>query len=79
MRVIPIASDSMGTRSMATFVETRDLKVIIDPAVALGPKRNGLPPHPMEIEKMEEDWREIREYTARSDVVVITHYHYDHL
>ncbi len=78
MRVLPIASDSMGTRSMATFVETRDLKIIIDPSVALGPRRHGLSPHPLEIEKMVEDWKEIKKYTKKSDTAVITHYHYDH-
>ncbi|GCC11783.1 hypothetical protein IPdc08_01843 [archaeon] len=51
IRVIPIVSDSMGTRTIATFVETWDLKIIINPVVALGPRCNGLPLHPLEIEK----------------------------
>lgn len=78
MKIIPIASDSMGTRSMATFVETDDCKILIDPGVALGPRRYGLPPHPLEIEKLEEDWRNIVKYADKAQVMIVTHYHYDH-
>lgn len=63
---------------MATFIETRDLKIMIDPGVALGPYRYGLPPHPLEWEKLESDWKTIVEYTGKADIIVITHYHYDH-
>ncbi|MEM2290884.1 MAG: hypothetical protein QXR35_01950 [Candidatus Korarchaeum sp.] len=78
MKVLPLSSDSMGARSMATFVETKDLRITIDPGVALGPSRYGLPPHPKEWERMEEHWREIVRYADKSDLIVITHYHYDH-
>lgn len=63
---------------MATYVETDDLKVLIDPSVALGPKRYGLPPHPIEIKRMNELWDDVKKYAKKSDVLVITHYHYDH-
>ncbi len=78
MRIRPVAFDSFGARSMCTVVEAGDVRVIIDPSVALGPKRYGLPPHEVEIKRKEELWRSIREETLRSDVVIITHYHYDH-
>ncbi len=78
MKIIPIASDSMGTRSMATFVETKDCKILIDPGVALGPRRYGLPPHPLEIEKLEEDWTNIVKYSEKAQAMIVTHYHYDH-
>ena len=78
MKVIPISCDSMGTRSMATFVETQDIKIFIDPGVSLAPLRYGLPPHELEIMKMNEDWRKIVEYARISDVLIISHYHYDH-
>lgn len=42
MRVIPLASESLGVRSLATFVEAGGLRILIDPGVALGPKRYGL-------------------------------------
>ncbi len=78
MKIELLASDSMGTRSMATYVETDDVRVLIDPGVALGPRRYGLPPHPLEYQKLEEDWKRIKSYAERSDVMVVTHYHYDH-
>ncbi len=78
MKILPLAADSLGTRSMATFVETGDINIIIDPAVSLGPRRYGLPPHPLEYEKMDEHWEVIKKYAASSHVLILTHYHYDH-
>jgi len=78
VKIVPIAFDSMGARSMATYVETGDVRIFIDPSVALGPRRYGLPPHRLELRRKEELWERIKEYLQKSDVVVITHYHYDH-
>ena len=78
MKIIPLAFDSMGTRSMATFVETKDVKALIDPGVALAPARYGLPPHPIEIRRMEEQWAEIKKRATQADILIVTHYHYDH-
>lgn len=78
MQIIPLAFDSLGTRSMATYVETEDVKILIDPGVSLGPSRYGLPPHPREVQRMNEHWIHIKEKAAESDVLVVTHYHYDH-
>ena len=49
MKITPLAADSMGTRSMATFVETGDCRILIDPGAELGPMRYGLAPHPLEL------------------------------
>lgn len=78
MKIIPIAADSLGTRSMATFVETGDCCICIDPAVSLAPRRYGLPPHPIEYKKMDEHWESIKKYARKADVLIVTHYHYDH-
>ncbi len=78
LKVEPLAFDSFGVRSMATFVETEDLKVLIDPGVSLAPSRYSLPPHPVEEQRMSETWADIKEHASRSDVLVVTHYHYDH-
>jgi predicted metallo-beta-lactamase superfamily hydrolase len=78
MEIIPIAYDSMGVRSMATFVKTKDLAITIDPSVSLAPSRYGLPPHKLEIERMNEKWNEIKDFVIKSDAIAITHYHYDH-
>jgi len=78
MKIIPIAFETLGTRGMATFVKTKDVKIFIDPGVALAPKRYGLPPHPIELKREEEHWKQIVKFATKSDVLIITHYHYDH-
>ncbi len=78
LKVIPLAFDSLGVRSQATFVQTRDLNIIIDPAAALAPRRFGLPPHRVEVERLYELSSIIEEFLRESDVAIITHYHYDH-
>jgi predicted metallo-beta-lactamase superfamily hydrolase len=78
MKVFPIAADSLGTRSMATFVKTKDCSILIDPSVALGPLRYRLPPHQLELQRLDEHWREIKRRTEKSDILIVTHYHYDH-
>jgi hypothetical protein len=78
MKIIPLAFDSLGTRSMCTYVETHDVKILIDPAVALAPNRNQKPPHPIEIDLMMKEWKKIKSYAHKADVLIVTHYHYDH-
>ena len=78
MKVIPIASDSIGLRSMATYVETKDCKIFIDPSAALGPKRYGLPPHQKEQEILFKTKIKIAEIAQKCDILTISHYHYDH-
>ncbi|UCG68856.1 MAG: hypothetical protein JSV09_13850 [Thermoplasmata archaeon] len=78
MKIIPLAGDSMGTRSMATFIETETCKVVIDPGVALGPYRYGLEPHPLEEQRMALHWENIKSHVKKADVLIVTHYHYDH-
>ena len=76
--IIPLAYDSLGVRSMATFVETDDARILVDPAVSLAPLRYGLPPHPLEWRRMDETWEVIKQYAELADVLIVTHYHYDH-
>ena len=78
MRIELIASDSLGVRSMATYVETKDHKIFIDPSAALGPSRYGLPPAPQEIEMLEKTKKIIADKARNCDILVISHYHYDH-
>ncbi|MFH8132453.1 MAG: hypothetical protein QW321_02505, partial [Candidatus Aenigmatarchaeota archaeon] len=78
MEIVPIAFDSLGTRSMATFVETKDVKILIDPGVSLAPVRYGLPPHALELKRLDEHWERIVRLAEDSDILIITHYHYDH-
>jgi len=63
---------------MALFMETPDVRVFIDPSAAMGPRRYGLPPKPPEVRALEEFKAKIRAFAEKADVIVITHYHYDH-
>jgi len=78
MKVLPVAFDSLGARSMATYVETKDVKIFIDPGVSVSPDRYSLPPHKVEIDRHRKLWDDIKKWVALSDIVIITHYHYDH-
>lgn len=78
LKVLPLAFDSFGVRSMATYVETEDTKLLIDPAVSLGPRRYGLPPHRLELERMDQTWNDVKSYASKCDLLIVTHYHYDH-
>lgn len=78
IQVVPLAAESLGVRSMCTYVETRDVRVLLDAGVSLCPKRFGLPPHPLEFKAIMEARRRIAEAAKKSEVVTISHYHFDH-
>ena len=44
MKIIPLAADSLGVRSMATYVEAGSTGLLLDPGATLAPARYGLPP-----------------------------------
>jgi len=78
IKVTPIAADSFGVRSMATFIETSSVRLLIDPSAALAPVRYGLKPHPVEWQRLEESWSKIIDLAASAEIIILTHYHYDH-
>jgi predicted metallo-beta-lactamase superfamily hydrolase len=78
IKVYPIAFDSMGVRSEATLVVVNGYKILIDPGVALAPKRYGLPPSDTELKALEIVREKIMEIGHKADIVIVTHYHYDH-
>ena len=77
MKIELVWFDSMGAKSSCVFVETRDIRIIIDPGIAAMQ-----PSFPAEEWKKilwrEEGRRKIKRFLKKSDVVVISHYHYDH-
>ena len=78
MEVIPLASETLGVRSMAVAVKTKNCTILIDPSVALAPKRYGLEPHKIELERKKELWKEVKAWSRKADVMTISHYHFDH-
>ena len=77
MKVIPLAFESFGVRSMATFVET-DQKILIDPGTSIAPKRFGYPPWKNEFEALYKTRARIEEYAEKANIITISHYHHDH-
>lgn len=78
IKVVPLAAESFGVRSMCTYVETADVRILLDAGVSLAPSRFGLPPHPKEYEALMECRRQIAEAAEKADVVTLSHYHFDH-
>lgn len=78
IRVVPLAAESFGVRSMCTYVETPDARILLDAGVSLCPKRFGLSPHPLEFKAIDESRRRIAEVSNRAQVITISHYHNDH-
>ena len=78
IRVVPLAAESLGVRSMCTYVETPDVRILLDAGVSLCPNRFGLPPHPKEFQAIVQGRKKISDAAEKSKVVTISHYHYDH-
>jgi len=78
IRVVPLAEESFGVRSMCTYVETSDVKVLLDAGASLAPNRFGYPPHPREYQAIAECRERISKAAEKADVVTLSHYHFDH-
>ena len=78
MRVIPLAADSMGVRSMATYVETGPVRLLMEPGATVSPLRFGLPPTPEEVEALDRALGRIRAFAVRATAVTVSHFHADH-
>jgi predicted metallo-beta-lactamase superfamily hydrolase len=78
IEITPLAEESLGVRSMCTFVETPDIRILLDAGVSLGPFRLGFPPHPQEYKALKAARKRIAQAAEKADVVTISHYHFDH-
>jgi predicted metallo-beta-lactamase superfamily hydrolase len=78
MKVLPLAADSLGVRSMATYVEAGATGILIDPGATLAPSRYGLPPSAEEWDALKRANDRISAYAARARYVFVSHYHEDH-
>jgi uncharacterized protein len=77
MKIVPLAFESMGVRSMATFIET-DQEILVDPGTSIAPKRFGFPPWKDEFDALHENRAHLQKYAAKADIITISHYHHDH-
>jgi len=69
--------DSLGAKSACTLVKTPDLTILIDPGAA------EMQPSFPAPKKLKQEWlvearKKIKEASKKADVIVISHYHYDH-
>jgi hypothetical protein len=73
----PIWADSLGAKTSCTLVRTPDVSVLIDPGVAVMQ-----PSFPVSWAKKfhwkVQAMRAIKRASKKADVIVISHYHYDH-
>src|SRR5205809_6858837 len=77
MKVVPLAAESLGVRSMATYVEAGPTGILIDPGATLSPARFNLPPSEEEGEALRLVNARISAYAARSSLVFVSHFHED--
>ncbi len=77
IRFTPISSESLGVRSLCLYVETDDVRILLDAGVSLG-QRFGTAPHPLEYGALREAREKIRKYASKADAITISHYHFDH-
>jgi predicted metallo-beta-lactamase superfamily hydrolase len=61
------------------MVDTKDRKVVIDPGVALGFRRHGLMPHPVQVIASERIKSLINKVLVNATDIVLSHYHGDHI
>ncbi len=78
IHVVPLAAESLGVRSMCTYVETPDVRILLDAGVSLCPRRLGLPPHPKEFAAIQRCRSRIAEAAKTADAITLSHYHFDH-
>lgn len=78
MKVIPLGAESLGVRSMATYVEAAGRGILIDPGATLAPARFGLPPAADEWEALRRVNDRISAYATRAELIFVSHYHEDH-
>ena len=80
MNIIPLAGESLGTRSLAVAVQGKNTQFIIDPGVDVAPRRYDLPPHSMELNRRNEHRVNILKMMKEVPVAGfwVSHYHFDH-
>ncbi len=80
LNLIPLAGESLGTRSSAITIQGKNTQFIIDPGVDVAPRRYDLPPHSMELNRRNEHRATILQVMKELPVAGfwVSHYHYDH-
>lgn len=77
MKIIPIASESLGTRGLSLFIISEDQNILIDPSVSLALIHNGHLPHILEIASSHLSRQNIMKFWDLASSIIQTHYHTD--
>ncbi len=77
MKISPIWFDSLGAKSSSVLIECKEFRILIDPGVAV--MHPSYPaPRELKIRWAMEGREKIRGAARLADLIIITHYHYDH-
>ncbi len=77
MMVDYVAFDSLGVKSSCVRVKTGDCTIVVDPGIAS--ETGSFPLTGAEKARLRRFYEEaIREACSSSDIIILTHYHYDH-
>lgn len=74
-----LGAESLGVRSLCCSVSLPGRNIVIDPGVALGYRRHGLLPHPMQVAAGRRVRRRILQALDKATDVVFSHFHGDHV
>jgi len=74
-----IGCESLGVRGLCCSVEIQGRRFLIDPGVALGYRRAGRLPHPLQVAVGERVRNKIVSLWSKATDIVISHYHGDHV
>lgn len=79
MKITLFGAESLGVRGLSCLVETRDRRIFIDPGIALGFVRHGLPPHPFQVLMGAMIRAKMLAALKTATDVVMSHFHGDHV
>jgi predicted metallo-beta-lactamase superfamily hydrolase len=79
MQIEILGTESLGVRGLCCVVEVEEQKILIDPGVALGYRRHGLLPHPVQVAVGAHVRRRILAELEDATDVVMSHFHGDHI
>ena len=79
MNIEILGTESLGVRGMCCLVSVDDRNILIDPGIALGYIRHGLPPHPFQVAVDEKIQSRIVDAWSSATDIVISHFHGDHI
>ncbi len=79
MHIEILGAESLGVRGLCCVVVTGERKIVIDPGLALGYRRDGYLPHPAQVAVGEQVRERIIAALEDATDVVMSHFHGDHV